>query len=103
IIRRCGSRRAVRRAAALAVVLAVTLALYRPASPQPEPLTAQDFVQIAPQGFGDRQNSGTWSMAWWKGNLYVGTVRSFYCWVQAWLFLNEPFLFSYPPLDPEKQ
>jgi hypothetical protein len=31
---------------------------------------------VAPQGFGDRQNSQAWSMAWWRGRLYVGTGRA---------------------------
>ena len=34
---------------------------------------------IAEDGFGDRQNSYAWSMAWFKGALYVGTARSALC------------------------
>jgi hypothetical protein len=34
---------------------------------------------IAQDGFGDRRNSYAWSMAWFKGNLYVGTARSAMC------------------------
>src|SRR5262249_9125175 len=30
-------------------------------------------------GFGDRQNNIAWSMQWFKGKLYVGTVRSLLC------------------------
>ncbi len=30
-------------------------------------------------GFGDVQNSFSWSMAWFKGSLYVGTVRNEQC------------------------
>ena len=34
---------------------------------------------LARKGFGDRQNSYAWSMAWFKGKLYVGTGRSVMC------------------------
>jgi hypothetical protein len=34
---------------------------------------------IAENGFGDSRNSYAWSMAWFKGDLYVGTARSAMC------------------------
>jgi hypothetical protein len=34
---------------------------------------------IADNGFGDSRNSYAWSMAWFKGALYVGTARSAMC------------------------
>jgi hypothetical protein len=34
---------------------------------------------IARNGFGDSRNSYAWSMAWFKGALYVGTARSALC------------------------
>ena len=34
---------------------------------------------IAQDGFGDARNSYAWSMAWFKGALYVGTARSAMC------------------------
>ena len=34
---------------------------------------------IAENGFGDSRNSYAWSMAWFKGALYVGTARSAMC------------------------
>lgn len=34
---------------------------------------------VAQHGFGDKQNSYAWSMAWFKGALYVGTARSALC------------------------
>jgi hypothetical protein len=34
---------------------------------------------IARNGFGDARNSYAWSMAWFKGRLYVGTARSAMC------------------------
>jgi hypothetical protein len=36
-------------------------------------------VAIAQDGFGDARNSYAWSMAWFKGALYVGTARSAMC------------------------
>jgi hypothetical protein len=36
-------------------------------------------VAIARDGFGDARNSYAWSMAWFKGALYVGTARSALC------------------------
>jgi hypothetical protein len=58
------------------------------------------FSEAAPQGFDDRQNSGVWSMQWWRGKLYVGTVRSWFCWSQAWFSQLSP-LVPYPPVDPD--
>jgi hypothetical protein len=52
---------------------------------------------VAPQGFGDRQNSQAWSMAWWRGRLYVGTGRATYCAQQAVLEMFIPELDPYPP------
>jgi hypothetical protein len=37
------------------------------------------FSRISQPGFGDRQNSYSWSMAWFQGNLYVGTNRNWQC------------------------
>jgi hypothetical protein len=34
-----------------------------------------NFTQINQDGFGDNMNSYSWSMAWFKGKLYVGTMR----------------------------
>jgi len=64
------------------------------------PLFPWEFEEAAPQGFGDRQNSGAWSMQWWNGKLYVGTVRSWFCWSQAWFHKLSP-LVPYPPSDPD--
>jgi hypothetical protein len=38
-------------------------------------LTASDFTPIAVGGFGDRLNVSAQSMAWFQGQLYVGTTR----------------------------
>jgi hypothetical protein len=55
---------------------------------------------IAPEGFGDRQNSWAWSMAWYNGKLLVGTARSEQCITdlsEHEVDPNEP----YPPKDPD--
>jgi hypothetical protein len=66
-----------------------------------QPLTEDDFVPAAPQGFGDRQNSWAWSMQWWKGALYVGTNRAYHCTEIAGIHAAFPWLVSYPPNDPD--
>jgi len=72
------------------------------------PLTRQDFTQYvgpsgteAPQGFGDRQNSWAWSMAWFGGKLFVGTNRAYHCMEVAALNRAFPTIFKYPPNDPD--
>ena len=57
-----------------AVVFLVPLMLTPPAHSQMPPMRA-----IADEGFGDSRNSYAWSMAWFKGALYVGTARSAIC------------------------
>ncbi|MBI4589321.1 MAG: hypothetical protein HY725_10820 [Candidatus Rokubacteria bacterium] len=52
--------------AAYVVVLRVVLA---------HSLPAPALVQINEDGFGDCQNAYSWSMAWFRGKLYVGTSR----------------------------
>jgi hypothetical protein len=65
------------------------------------PLVRSDFSQIAPQGFGDRQNGWAWSMEWFKGKLFVGTNRAFHC-VETYAINRVLPLFQpYPPLDPD--
>jgi hypothetical protein len=38
-------------------------------------LEEEDFIQIGDHGFDDSANSYSWGMEYFKGNLYVGTVR----------------------------
>ncbi len=64
------------------------------------PLLRNNFVQAAPQGFGDRQNSWAWSMIWWQGKLYVGTNRSLLCVQSASNAYAFPWI-DYPPDDPD--
>ncbi len=64
-------------------------------------LTREDFVPVAPQGFGDRQNSWAWSMEWFQGGLVVGTNRAYNCIEKAAIArVYAPFV-VYPPEDPD--
>jgi hypothetical protein len=40
---------------------------------------ANKVTQIAQDGFGEKTNDYAWSMAWFKGKLYVGTARNEEC------------------------
>jgi hypothetical protein len=46
---------------------------------------------IADNGFGDSRNSYAWSMAWFKGALYVGTARSAMCVERATIAYYLPY------------
>lgn len=65
-----------------------------------QPAVFDQFFQVSEPGFGDRQNSWAWSMRWWKGTLYVSTVRSFLCAYVATLDM-ELGTGIYPPDDPD--
>jgi hypothetical protein len=65
------------------------------------PVDDDDFISIAPQGFGDRQNSWAWAMQWWNGYLYVGTNRAWHCAEFASFHNLLPRIFPYPPVDPD--
>jgi hypothetical protein len=57
---------------------------------------------IAHHGFGDRENSYSWSMAWFKGKLYVGTGRNVVCVesaVSQFYFQSEQFYTENPFLN----
>lgn len=82
------------------VGLLLTAPLLADAGPG-QPLTEGDFTPVAPQGFGDRQNSWAWSMQWWRGALYVGTNRAYHCTEIAGIHAAFPWLVSYPPDDPD--
>lgn len=101
---RPGQKRTARRLTIGAALLGIVLLLARFAPAQsPQPLYSGNFLEAAPQGFGDRQNSGAWSMTWWNGTLYVGTVRAWFCWSAAWFHIHFPRIFQYPPPDPDLQ
>lgn len=75
-----------------------------------QPLTAAEFVQAAPRGFGDMSNSWAQSMIWWNNALYVGTGREAVCTSRfaLWNFVRltvdevtaDTYL-PYPPPDPD--
>jgi len=75
------------------------------------PITAENFAQAAPRGFGDRNNSWPQAMVWWRNHLYVGTARQSACtslfsiWNGLRLLTgSEAFVnifFPYPPRDPD--
>jgi hypothetical protein len=67
-----------------AVIAAVSIVLAPPAFGQ--------VIQTNVHGFGDRQNSYAWSMAWFNGKLYVGTARNQVCVEHAILFFYFPEL-----------
>jgi hypothetical protein len=58
----------------------------------PPTLNAQ---KVATGGFGDPSNSYSWSMAWFKGKLYVGLNRNFHCVEQLTLDFYYPNLGFY--------
>src|SRR5579884_370748 len=59
---------------------------------------ASDFRLINQSGFGDRQNSFSWSMQWFQGKLYVGIARNEACFEAATgAFYFPQFPFLYPP------
>jgi hypothetical protein len=65
------------------------------------PLVRDTWTQSGTEGFGDRQNSWAWSMAWFNGNLLVGTNRANECVVKAAAHLSNPTAYPYPPGDPD--
>ncbi len=84
---------ALARAAVLAgLVLALT-----PAAVHAE--AAPGVQTIATGGFGDPANSYSWSTAWFKGSLYVGTARSLMCvenWTLAFFFPDQGWYTTNP-------
>lgn len=63
--------------------------------------TGAGAVEMAPQGFGDRDNSAVWSMLWWGESLYAGTNRAWGCWSALAFHRYDPETYPYPPNDPE--
>jgi hypothetical protein len=64
------------------------------------PVGPEDFIPTGAEGDGDRQNGWTWSMVWYKNNLYVGSNRAFGCVTQASYADLNPGT-PYPPSDPD--
>jgi hypothetical protein len=78
--------------------------------PRARPFTAENFEQVTPRGFGDRNNSWPQAMIWWKDALYVGTARQSICtslfgiYQVVWGTVNKSFADTwvpYPPPDPD--
>lgn len=59
--------------------------------------TPPNLTKIASNGFGDQRNGYAWSMAWFKGKLYVGTGRSQHCVEAATLDFYYPNQGQYNP------
>ena len=69
------------------VVFLVRVAVFTPAAHGDMP----PMRAIAENGFGDSRNSYAWSMAWFKGALYVGTARSAMCVERATIAYYLPY------------
>ncbi len=67
----------------------------------PPLLSDSNFKMIAPEGFGDRQNTWAWSMAWFQGKLFVGTNRAYQCVTSQASHQVDPAAYPYPPADPD--
>ncbi len=86
----------------VARLIALVLLCTAPGFAVSQMITTDDLVPAAEQGFGDRSNSYPWSVKWFKGKLYVGTGRDFYCVQQATIVRWLPqFSFLYPPANPD--
>ncbi len=55
------------------------------------------FNRVATGGFGDQNNSESWSMQWFNGNLYVGTGREVSCVTAALSAIQLGLPQLYPP------
>jgi hypothetical protein len=104
MIRRPYTKRAMRLVAAIVVGLTVvgSLGAVATAAGSTPPLGREDFIPMGAEGHGDRNNGWTWSMAWYKNNLYVGSNRAYGCVTQASLAALNPTV-QYPPGDPDMQ
>jgi len=59
--------------------------------------TQPGVTRISTNGFGDQHNTWAWSMAWFKGKLYVGTGREVYCVTSATAAIKLGIPSLYPP------
>jgi hypothetical protein len=57
------------------VILITSITAADAAPPAKDPGSVAGFTKIGQGGFGDSANSYSWSVQWFKGNLYVGTNR----------------------------
>ena len=70
-----------------AVVFLLRVTVLSPAAHADMP----QMTPVAEDGFGDSRNSYAWSMAWFKGALYVGTARSAMCVERATIAYYLPY------------
>ena len=83
-------------------VLLLSSALLAPSAAHGQPAPPAALDKVVEHGFGDPQNSYAWSMAWFKGKLYVGTGRNVMCVetaVTQYYFPSEPFYTTQPALN----
>jgi hypothetical protein len=83
-------------------VLLLSSAFLAPSAAHAAPAPPSMPDVIAERGLGDSQNSYAWSMAWFKGKLYVGTGRSVMCVetaVTQYYFRSENFYTTQPALN----
>ena len=93
-----------RRFAVPVLAIGVVICLGAPAAAQPVSgaLFGAEIAKWAPQGFGDRDNSQAWSMAWWNNKLYVGTGRATMCTQSATIaYYYKNLKNTYPPKDAD--
>jgi len=64
------------------------------------PLFRSNWTQVAPEGFGDRQNSWAWGSQWFNGKLLIGTNRAEACVAAEAQHIVSPS-HPYPPTDPD--
>lgn len=64
---------------AIAALVAICAVILLTAMPSSGVTRGSHVTQTAQGGFGDFNNSYAWSMAWFKGKLYVGTGRDQQC------------------------
>ena len=85
----------------LALVLGVAGTVLPAAPAAAQQVVSSELVQAALQGFGDRQNSHSWGISWWRNKLYIGTGRATHCVQQATLEFYLPDSGNYPPLEED--
>ena len=80
----------------IAALVVMCAAVVLPALPSSGAVPANVVQEIAKGGFGDSSNDYAWSMAWFKGKLYVGTSRDAQCVENATLDYYYPGHNFYP-------
>ncbi|MBD3181838.1 T9SS type A sorting domain-containing protein [Candidatus Poribacteria bacterium] len=89
------ARKFITKRLSLIFAIAVLCILFAVPQTQARSLYKHDFDKIAEWGFGDPNNSYSWSMEWYNGKLYVGTSRNFFEFITS-----DPTVWDNPPVDP---